>query len=273
MSAHSDSIDDDAEGFDVSMPLPLELEESNVSWSAWLLFIGNLLSMIGLLELIRENLLASIALMMFGGVFGFIGFFAVFYSLRVERVKLAVHMLRSISMHAELALKKGNMDALRLIDEAWRRERGFVTRMLRLVGINPEQVFAERVINGVARFRAPVILVHSDGMLDLPATFTANVMGSAMASVMALFGFIVLGFIFNTVALLISPIVIYLTGRALRKHAERENKIRSLLGLPPVPSSAPRAAWILLSILTGGLLLPVFAKKLANSIDSHVLSH
>ena len=254
-------------------PLPWELEESNISWSAWLVFIGNLLTALGVLFLLRWNFAGTLFSMIIGGLFGFIGYFAILHSLRVERVKLAAHMLRSISMHAELASKAGNMDALRLIDNAWRKERGFVKRMLMLAGVNPEYVFAERVVSGVTKFRVPVITVYRGGMVDLPATFTANLMGSAMASVMALFGFIVLGFIFNTIALLAGAIVIYLTSRALRKHAERENEIRRLLGLPAVPSKAPSGAWALLSIITGGLTLPLYAKKLADSIDNHVLSH
>ena len=44
-------------------------------------------------------------------------------ALKVERLRLAAHMLRSKSLHAVLASEKGNDEALRLVSEMEARER------------------------------------------------------------------------------------------------------------------------------------------------------
>jgi len=60
-------------------------------------------------------------------------------ALKVERLRLAAHMLRNISLHSVLASEKGNNEALRLVSEMEARERGFITRTFseRLESMSP----------------------------------------------------------------------------------------------------------------------------------------
>ncbi len=50
-------------------------------------------------------------------------------ALKIERLRLAVHMLRSLSMHAALASEKGSEEAMRVLSEAAEKEAGFIERV------------------------------------------------------------------------------------------------------------------------------------------------
>ena len=114
------------------------------------------------------------------------------------------------------------------------------------------------------------MLIYRNGMLDAPSTLIANIGSQAAASAAALIMFVFMGLILLLASIILTPIIVFTTSRALSKHAERENRLRRLLGLPEVPSAAPGARGLLASILTLGLYLPMYARSLTSAIDEHV---
>jgi len=110
-------------------------------------------------------------------------------------------------------------------------------------------------------------------VLDAPSTLVANVTARTAGAIISLFAFILLGLILLVIGVLMGSIFVYTTARTLKKHAEMENRVRRLLGLDPVPANAPGVGGLIASIITDGLYLPLYARGLTNSIDSHVTSH
>ncbi len=101
-----------------------------------------------------------------GGILGFIGFYALSNALKVERLRLAAHMLRSISLHTVLVSEKGNGEALRLASEMEAKERGFITRAFRAAGVDVTGVFMESTLKGVEKAaQPPYILVYRNGCI------------------------------------------------------------------------------------------------------------
>ena len=261
----------------LSKPSGLELYSSGLSGSAWLLFVG-VAVIIG--SIIYYNVAPDnpwgvvLGAWVVGGILGFIGFYALSNALKVERLRLAAHMLRSISLHTALASEKGNSEALRLVGEMEKEERSFIARMFRAAGVDVTSAFMQSTLEGVERVtQPPYILIYRNGVLDAPSTLVANVTARTAGAIMFAFAFILLGLIMLAIGVLIGSIFVYTTARALKKHAEVENKIRQLLGLNPVPAKAPGIGGLIASIITGGLYIPLYARSLTSSIDSHIASH
>ncbi len=102
-------------------------------------------------------------------------FYASSNTLKVERLRLATHMLRSISLHAVLASERSNSEALRLVSKMEARERGFITRMFRATGVDVTGAFMESTLKGVEKMaQPPYILVHRNCVLDAPSTLVVN---------------------------------------------------------------------------------------------------
>lgn len=263
---------------ELSRPSPVEAYSSGISGSAWLLFIGAVLVIGSIWYLIANpglgGVFAVLGAWIIAGVLGFIGFVAISNSLKVERLRLAAHMLRSLSLHAVLAYQKNSNEALQLVGEAEHREKGFIIRMFRAAGANVEQAFAEGVVDGIRRAsEPPYILVYRNGVLDAPSTLIANLTARGFGAAFGVIAFILLGLVMLAVSIILSAVLIYTTGRALRAHATRENKVREILGLPRVPTEAPGIGGLVASILTAGLYLPMYARKLAKNIDMHIHTH
>jgi hypothetical protein len=175
-----------------------------------------------------------------GGLLGFIGFIAILNTLKVERLKLATHMLRSLSLHAVLAYDKGGVEAVRRVAEAEQKEKGFVVRAFRAAGTNIEQAFAASALEGARRTsEPPYILVYRNGILDAPSTLVANLTARTIGATIGILAFIILGLVMLVVGILLGSIVIYTTARTLRNHGKRENEVRRVLGLPETLTEAP----------------------------------
>lgn len=265
----------------LSQPSKVELYESGLSGSAWLLFIGVIIIVGGgALAIATSNgdalsaLGTLIGAWIIGGILGYAGYLAISNALKIERLRLAAHMLRSISLHATLAEQKGNKEALELIQKMAKREKGFITRTFRAAGANVEEAFVEGAIRGIKeKTEPPYILVYRNGVLDTPSTLAANLTARTAGTALGALAFIFLGIILLAVAVIIGSIIAYTTANTLRNHAKLENKIRRLLGLEEKPADAPGAGGLIASILTGGLYLPIYTRKLTDSITAHVTSH
>ncbi|MCE4627951.1 MAG: hypothetical protein F7C34_02215 [Desulfurococcales archaeon] len=83
-------------------------------------------------------------------------------SLRIERLRLAVHMLRSQALHARLAVESGNPEAERLVREKMEREeRGFITRAFRAANVNIEEAFVSGALDSIKReAEPPYVLIY-----------------------------------------------------------------------------------------------------------------
>jgi hypothetical protein len=251
----------------------LETYRSGLGGSAWLLFLG-VVVIVGSLVLYGRNNSLGVLLggWIIGGLLGYIGYMAIIRSLKIERLRLAAHMLRSQTLHAKMAVEHGNPEAERLVAEMEREERGFITRAFRAANVNVEEAFVSSTIDSIKKgSEPPYIVVYRNGVFDAPSTLIANITGQAASAVFALMAFVLLGLIMLAVGVLITPIIVYTTARTLSKHANRENRIRQILGLQQVPSNAPGAGGLLLSIITLGLYLPLYASSLTKSIDNHVV--
>ena len=259
----------------LAKPSPVELYRSRLSGSAWLLFLGVVAVAGGIAYYnISENWVAILVAWFLGGILGYLGFLAITNALKVERLRLAAHMLRSLSLHALMANEKGNDEALRMLGEAEHRERSFIVRAFRAAGVDVEQTFLESTIEGIRKgSEPPYILVYRNGVLDAPATLTANLTARTAGVVIGIFAFILLGLVMLAVGIIIDSIFIYTTSRTLKKHAQLENRVRRQLGLREVPAEGPGAGGLIVSILTGGLYLPIYAKKLTESLDAHIATH
>jgi hypothetical protein len=270
----------------LSKPSRVELYRSGVSGSAWLLFMGSLVIIGGVLywhssyavQKNAINALSGLGILLgawiLGGILGFIGYLAVANGLKIERLRLAAHMLRSLNLHALLAHERNNEEALRLVSEAERREMGFIVRSFRAAGADVEQVFVEGVVDGIRRgSEPPYILIYRNGVLDAPSTLIANLTARTAGAVVGLLAFMFLGLIMLVIGILAGSILVYTTGRALKNHAKRENKVRKMLGLPETPVKGPSIGGLIASILTAGLYLPIYARGLTKSIDSHIITH
>jgi len=254
-------------------PSPLELHSSGLSRAAWLIFIGVVLFIGALIGSIIEPSSALFLLFMgwlLAGLSGLAGYANIVSTLRFERLKLAAHMFRSMNLYAYIAMKRGNREALLLLSDVGREEYGFVIGAFRATGVNAEQYVQDTFKTAEKVFEPPYILVYRSGILDVPATLMTHYTLRGISSLLALFAFILFGLLMLMGTIIGAPILIYLTGRALRNHAIRENKVRRALGLPETPEEAPDIRGLLLSILSAGLYLPIYARKLARSVDGHI---
>ena len=257
----------------LSKPSPVELYRSGLSGSAWLLFLGIAVIIASIVYYNVSKSRAAVLIAWFiGGILGFIGYLAITNALKVERLRLAAHMLRSLSLHAKVAAEKGGSEALRLVEEAERRERGFIVRTFRAAGADVEQAFAQGVLDGIRKgAEPPYILVYRNGVLDAPSTLAANLTARTAGAVFSLLAFMILGLVMLFVGVLLGSLLIYTTARTLKGHATLENRLRRALGLPEVPAEAPGAGGLIASILTLGLYLPIYARSLTASLDAHVV--
>ncbi len=252
-----------------------------MSGSAWLLFIG-IATIIGSIVYynvaLRSNIWGGLGILLgawvVGGIMGYIGFLALTNALKIERLRLAAHMLRSLSLHAAIASEKNNEKALHIISEAERKEADFIARAFRAAGVNVEQAFVQGAVESVKRgTEPPYILVYRNGVLDAPATLVANLTARTAGAILGIFAFILLGLIMLAIGIIVGSVFVYTTARTLKKHAVIENRIRRLLGLKEVPVEGPGLGGLIASILTGGLYLPIYARNLTEGINSHILTH
>jgi len=127
-----------------------------------------------------------------------------------------------------------------LLIDVERKESGFIIRAFRATGVNVEQCFVRGVVEGIEKSsEPPYILIYRNGILDVPSTLVANLTTRMASAGIALLVFILLGVIMLMITIIMTPILVYTTGRALRKHAVRENNVRRALGLPETPEEAP----------------------------------
>jgi len=264
----------------LTTPSPIELSRSGLSASAWLISAATIIFIASIIiTALDKSSSAWMYLVMgwlFSGFLGFVGYVAVAHTLKLERLKLGAHMFRALNLHAYLALEKNNIEAIQLLSDAESKESGFILRAFRAAGVNVEQGLVLNTIESIRRASTPpYVLIYRDGVLDVPSTFAANVFLRGMSAFMGLFAFIILGLVMVLVTVVISSIVIYLTGRALKGHITRENAVRRVLGLPEleVAKSTPSIVGLVISIVSGGIYLPLYAKKLINSIDAHIENH
>ncbi len=257
----------------LTKPSQLELYESEFGGSAWILFIGILAFLGGIALSDHGNDIGPILAGWFiRGLMGYIGYVGISNSIKIERLRLAAHMLRSHALHARLANEKGDREAERLVVEMEKAERGFIKRAFRAASSKMEEAFVNSALDGIGnKGELPYIVVYRNGMLDAPSTIIHNMTAGALNSIMSLLAFLILGTILLAITVIIAPIVIFLTARALSKHVQRENEVRRILGLHPVTAEAPGIGGLLASILTLGLYIPFYAKSLVKSIDSHVV--
>lgn len=128
----------------------------------------------------------------------------------------------------------------------------------------------------------PYILIYKTGVLDKPSSALVNFIVKTVWVIILVLVFLLLGLSTLTIGVFVSsilvgvfsaPLFIYAIARKLRSHAELENKIRKSLGLSYVPKDAPGLGALIASILTGGLYLPIYAKKLVKSVNKHISTH
>jgi len=255
-------------------PSPLELHSTGLSRATWLIFIGVVLFIGALIDSITRpssDLSPLFVGWLLAGIFGLAGYVKIMSTLKFERLKLAAHMFRSMNLYAYIAMKQGNREALLLLSDVGREEYGFVIGAFRDAGINTEQYFVQDAIKNMEKLsEPPYILVYRSGILDVPATLMTHYTLRGVTSLLALLALILFGLLMLMTTIIGAPIFIYLTGRTLRNHAIRENKVRRALGLPETPEEAPDIRGLLLSILSAGLYLPIYARKLARSVDEHI---
>ena len=191
---------------------------------------------------------------------------------RVERLRLAAHMLRSQALYAKLALENGNPEAERLVAEMEQAERGFIIRAFRAANISVEEAFASSALEGIRRgSEPPYIVVYRNGLLDAPSTLAANMAGRAAASAFSLLAFIFLGLIMLLVSIIATPIIVYTTGRALSKHAAVGEEGERDAGHSTSFQQCSQHWGLVASILTLRLYLPIYAGTLVRGVDTHVV--
>lgn len=267
----------------LTKPSSVELSESGISHSVRFTFLGVTLLIGGpFVSIIVHYAIGdpfSILLFMFsllsGLILWFLGVLTVGDTLKVMRLKLAAHMLRSLSLHAVLAYDRGSSEAMKRVIKAEQEEKGFIVRAFRAIGVNVEQAFILGALQGAMRAsEMPYIMVYRNGILDgASATLVSYVTAATIRSTTFIVALILLGLVMFIVSILADPILVYTTARTLRNHAKRENEIRRALGLAETPAEAPGIGGLIVSLLTLGLYLPVYARNLEKSITTHILTH
>jgi len=265
----------------LSKPSPLELNKTGLSGATWIIFAGTAVilgTFIGIILVNNDDsrMLVLIAGWLLAGIIGFIGYVAIFNTLMAERLRLAAHMYRSLNLHAYIAARQGNKEALQMLRDVEREESRFVTRALRAAKDNVGEVFAASVVDSIEKTaNPPYILVYQNGILDVPSTLALNFTSSMLSSMIALLAFILLGLLMLVIAIILVPILIYTTGKTLQKHIARENSVRRVLGLKETETTekAPTIAGLVVSILSLGLYLPIYTRKLIKGIDKHIEEH
>ncbi|MEB3772914.1 MAG: hypothetical protein GSR82_04455, partial [Desulfurococcales archaeon] len=250
------------------------------------IIVSGYFASLGLIYVCGEIVLGDMFLegWIIGGILAYSTYSSIMKDLAMERLRLAVHMLRNHILYAKLAIEKGNLEAERLLVKMEEADRSLIKKILREAMPHLQSKLTGSTVESIRKGLEPPSAVIYREILSSPLSKIEwdKWIGSRLVKSLLIVVFVMAGIGMLLVSLIVYSIVFYMITRDLFRHQQLESLVRESLGINSEHGNALgpirlkqriiNVSLLVLSILSLGFLLPLYARFLEKRINEHLLN-